>query len=127
MNNHRHSGGLRFFIVTFLLVFSPLPCFPQKAIVKTPASYTASWKTIDSLIDNGLTQSAIDSTKITLKAAKATSNSEQTIKALIYLMRLESFKEEDAFVKSIDRLNEEIVKASFPVKPLLQSMLAECY
>jgi hypothetical protein len=49
------------------------------------------------------------------------------IKAIVYRMRYESVKEEDAFVKALDRLNEELKTASFPVAPVLHSMLAECY
>jgi Bacterial Alpha-2-macroglobulin MG10 domain/Alpha-2-macroglobulin family/MG2 domain/Alpha-2-macroglobulin bait region domain len=89
--------------------------------------YAGYWKTIDSLCNRGLTQSALNSIDTVYKKAKAASNADQTIKAIVYRMRFESYKEEDAFVKAIDRLNEEIKTSTFPAAPMLHSMLAECY
>jgi hypothetical protein len=89
--------------------------------------YSRSWKAIDSLTNNGLTQSALNAIDTVYKKAKAVSNADQMIKAIIFRMRFESYKEEDAFVKALDRLNQEVKTAVFPVAPVLHSMLAECY
>ena len=95
---------------------------------KTPVATLAKpWKLIDSLMRLGLTQSAGDSVERIYKAATATGAVDQTIKAIIYRMRLESLKEEDAFVKTLMRLGDEIKAARFPVSVVLHSMLAECY
>ncbi|HEX7510060.1 MAG TPA: hypothetical protein VF335_02070, partial [Chitinivibrionales bacterium] len=95
---------------------------------KTPVATLAEhWKLIDSLMRLGLTQSAGDSVERIYKAATTTGAVDQTIKAIIYRMRLESLKEEDAFVKTLMRLGDEIKAAKFPVSAVLHSMLAECY
>ncbi|MBN1576715.1 MAG: hypothetical protein JW913_09200 [Chitinispirillaceae bacterium] len=110
-----------------LLLLSTASCTARQKDPPRQESYSASWRIVDSLIDNGLTRSALDTTDKIYKAAKAASNSEQMVKALIYRMRLESHKEEDAFVKALNRINSELAAAPFPAAPLLQSMLAECY
>jgi len=90
-------------------------------------SYDASWRHIDSLIADGLTSSALDSTTALYSAAKQAQNGDQMVRALMYRMRLESYREEDALAKTIERLVDEIQQAPFPACAILSSMLAECY
>ena len=109
------------------VVFFLLTHMKYATAAETSRSPTARWHRIDSLIDLQLTQSATDSVTKLLKRAKVTADNEQTVKALIYLMRLESFKEEDALAKSIDLLKTEIPGAATPVRSLLYSLLGESY
>lgn len=90
-------------------------------------SYDASWRHIDSLIADGLTSTALDSTAALYATAKETQNGDQMVRTLMYRMRLESYREEDALAKAIERLAEEIQEAPFPASAILSSMLAECY
>jgi uncharacterized protein YfaS (alpha-2-macroglobulin family) len=105
------------------LLFGMVWAEPQKA----NAMNQTAWRTVDSLISAGLTQSAIDTVNRIYKDAKSADNQAQTIKSIIYRIKLESYGEEDAFVKTLNNLNEEINDSKFPATPLLHSMLAECY
>ena len=94
---------------------------------KTNKLNQLAWYAVDSLISSGLTQSALDTVNRIYNDAKNNGNQVQTIKSIIYRIKLESYGEEDAFVKTLKKLNEEINESKFPVTPLLHSMLAECY
>jgi hypothetical protein len=118
---------LLFYIIALTLSFLNTCSAEQVKPVKTTELHTQSWKAVDSLMNSGLTASAADTVNSIFKRAKASDNSDQMIKALIYNFRLESYKEEDAFVKVLSRINTELNDAKFPVAPVLHSMLAECY
>jgi Large extracellular alpha-helical protein len=112
----------------------PVPCiligslaFAVSAAPPKTVPFQQSWLVADSLIGAGLTQSALDTVNRIYKQAKSTDNQVQAIKAIIYRMRLESYGEEDAYIKTLNKLNEEIKDSKFPATPLLHSMLAECY
>ncbi|MBN1308304.1 MAG: hypothetical protein JXA18_10335 [Chitinispirillaceae bacterium] len=125
MNTPHNS---RYFIITLFLSFFFTALYAARKDTTPPQElYSASWRVVDSLIDNGLTGSALDTVDLVYSTAKNASNSEQMVKALIYRMRLESYKEEDAFVKALSRIRSELATAPFPAAPILQSMLAECY
>jgi uncharacterized protein YfaS (alpha-2-macroglobulin family) len=89
--------------------------------------YDTAWKEIDSLEQNGLPKSALEKTEALLDVARKEANAPQTVKALIYRGKYQSQLEEEGLAMAINRLNEEATKADFPVKPILQSMLAEMY
>jgi len=116
-------------IVSSLLFAFSLSCsaVDQDTAPAHAEEYAGSWKAIDSLNNQGLTQSALNSIDTVYRKARAASNADQMIKAVIYRMRFESYKEEDAFAKALVRLKEEVATATFPVAPMLHSMLAECY
>jgi uncharacterized protein YfaS (alpha-2-macroglobulin family) len=94
---------------------------------KTNKLNQLAWYAVDSLISSGLTQSALDTVNRIYNDAKNNGNQVQTIKSIIYRIKLESYGEEDAFVKTLNKLNEEIKDSKFPATPLLHSMLGECY
>lgn len=94
---------------------------------KVEQSYAQSWHAADSLASSGLTQSALDTVNRIYTQAKKADNQPQMLKAVIYRIKLESYGEEDAFVKSLIGLEEEIKTSKFPATPLLHSMLAEFY
>jgi hypothetical protein len=89
--------------------------------------FPQSWHSVDSLIQSGLTQSALDTVERMYKAATAASIPGQLVKSIIYRMRLTAEKQENPLVKNMERLRVEIKGAAFPVTPLLHSMLGECY
>ncbi|HAJ78770.1 MAG TPA: hypothetical protein DCO75_03285, partial [Fibrobacteres bacterium] len=118
---------VRVIIIALALISFTSPSFCIDSDRTSPRHYAGSWLAVDSLVKNGLTKTALDTVNAIYKKASGSNNSDQIIKSIIYRMRLESSMEEDAFVKAMDRLNEEIKTSVFPATPLLHSMLAECY
>ncbi len=91
-------------------------------------NYNALWKKVDSLVTKkGLTQSALQEVNKIYTVAKKEKQDAQFIKAFIYKMSLEEIKEENADIKSIVTLEEEIKTINEPSKSILQSILAEKY
>jgi uncharacterized protein YfaS (alpha-2-macroglobulin family) len=85
------------------------------------------WKTADSLIEKGLTKSALDAVgKIYTKAVKE-DNAPQLIKTVMYKVRLTSQMEESFLEKSIAELNQELKISKFPATPVLHSITASLY
>lgn len=92
-----------------------------------PKDYNKKWEKVDSLINQGLPQSAMSIVEEIYNKAKQEKNTQQFIKAVIYKMRLLSDFEEDFLVKVIDDLNNEIKSSDTPEKQILHSILAEVY
>ena len=90
-------------------------------------NYDAEWRTIDSLQQQGLPKSALKKTEALLTRAKSENNAPQTVKALVYYNKYQTQLEEDGYVKSIYRMEQEAEKAAFPAQPILQSMVGEMY
>lgn len=94
-------------------------------------NYEKEWKAINKLEYDGLTKSALKSTEqlyATIKADKDNpAQTAQHIKALLFLNKYQARLEEDGLVKAIYRFEQEAAKATLPVKPILQSMVAELY
>ena len=116
-----------FFSIVFVFSLFASCSAENPAVTSTIEPYTKSWQAVNKLMDNGQTASAMDTVNNIFKRAKTSGNADQMIKALIYNFRLESYKEEGSFVKTLSRLNAELSDAKFPVTPVLHSMLAECY
>jgi hypothetical protein len=91
------------------------------------STYEKEWTKVDSLTKKGLTKSALDVVNGIYAKAKIESNSSQFVKAIIHRMKFEQYMEEYSLVKALNKLNEEAKEAKFPVKPILQSMIAESY
>jgi len=96
------------------------PVFPEE-------DYTQEWEKVDSLVNLGLPQSALEIVENIYAEAKEDHNSPQFIKAVLYKMRLISDFEEDFMEKIIADVNEEISQASFPDDAILNSIQAELY
>lgn len=90
-------------------------------------NYDSAWQEIDSLERQGLPKSALEKTEAVLEIAQKEGASAQFIKALIYRGRYQSQLEEYGLPNAIYRFQEAMEKSDFPVKPILQSMLAEMY
>jgi uncharacterized protein YfaS (alpha-2-macroglobulin family) len=89
--------------------------------------FEKEWKKVDSLIGKGLPKSALEIVEVIYTNAKSQNNAAHFVKAVIYKMKLLDNVEEDAYVKNINQLENEVSAAEFPIKPILQSMLAEMY
>ncbi len=89
--------------------------------------YEEEWKAIQDFESKGLPESALKATRELYVKVKADGDTPQLVKVLIYLNKFQSQLEEDGFVNSIRRLEAEMEAAEFPLKPILQSMLAQMY
>lgn len=89
--------------------------------------YEKAWVEIDSLERQGLPKSALEKTEELLANARQDGKADQLVKALIYRGKYQSQLEEYGLPNAIARFTEEVEKADFPAKPILQSMLAELY
>jgi len=93
----------------------------------TYPGYDSIWKKVDSCEQKGLTESARKYVLAVYTLARKENNAPQLVKALIYRMKYNHEKEENANVLNIQLLNEELKTASFPAKPILHSLLGEAY
>ncbi|MFA6084978.1 alpha-2-macroglobulin family protein [Mucilaginibacter sp.] len=82
---------------------------------------------IDSLAAVGLPKSAIKEVDKLDAFARKNNNVPQQVRAAIYRMTFQSYTEESALAAIITRLQQDIEQAKFPVKPVLQSLLADTY
>ena len=90
-------------------------------------SYEKAWKKIDSLIEKGLSQSALEEVMKVYNSSKSENNAPQFVKAVMYKIKLQSTYQEDSYENSIKGIKSEITTAAFPIKPILHSVLAEMY
>jgi uncharacterized protein YfaS (alpha-2-macroglobulin family) len=83
--------------------------------------------TVDSLAEVGLPKSALVEINKLDQLAHRENNAPQMVKAVIYRLKFQSYLKEDALVSVIDTLKADIGRSDFPVKPVLQSLLAGMY
>ncbi|HNW89314.1 MAG TPA: alpha-2-macroglobulin family protein [Bacteroidales bacterium] len=117
--------------VTAIAVKSIIPAFVhQKSITEMISindDYPKLWAKVDSLVNKGLTRSAIEVVQVIYEKAKIENHTGNFVKAVTYKLRLESYISEDDYVKEINDLTKEASEAKFPIKPVIHSMIAEVY
>ncbi len=89
--------------------------------------FISDWKKVDSLVEQGLPQSALEIVRDIYSRAQSTHNSPQFVKAILYQMSLRSDFEEDYMEMFLSDTREEISRADFPVSQILYSIQAELY
>lgn len=89
--------------------------------------YEKLWKKVDSLSNKGLSKSALEVVTVIYGKAKSEKNTPQFIKAILHKMRFESAITEDFYPIAIQDVNKEISISSYPLRPILHSMVAEMY
>ena len=89
--------------------------------------YQAAWAKVMKFQSEELPASALKVVKEIYQNAEKEKNNAQLAKSLIHEMIFVDEKEENSQVSNIYRIQNEIKKQDFPVKPVLQSMLAEMY
>ncbi|MBL4736383.1 MAG: hypothetical protein JKY18_13800, partial [Flavobacteriales bacterium] len=104
-----------------LVTSKPILIFP------TGSTYELEWTKTDSLVAKGLNRSALKVVDGIYEKARKEINSQQVAKAIIYRIRLESQYEEEAYVKAIYDLQEEIKNSYYPLTPVLHSITAGVY
>lgn len=116
--------------VLFLAIFSFLITTDLLPKDKSPIfqnDFDKDWKAVDSLVNYGLPKSALEIVEKIYDKAKNENNSPNFVKSIIYKAKLKYNLKEDALESNIKDITEEMNSSSFPVKPVLQSMLAELY
>jgi len=89
--------------------------------------YKAAWHKVDSLVNEGLTRSALEVVEGIYKNAKTENNQPQIIKSLFYKLKFTNYTEEDSHVKVLNDVKNEIKTTSFPANAILKSILANIY
>ncbi|MFB3057266.1 MAG: hypothetical protein ACE1ZQ_08905, partial [Ignavibacteriaceae bacterium] len=89
--------------------------------------YEAAWHKVDSLVNEGLTRSALGIVEDIYKTAKNEDNQPQIIKSLLYKLKFTNYTEENSHIKILDNVKDEIISTSFPANAILKSMLANIY
>jgi uncharacterized protein YfaS (alpha-2-macroglobulin family) len=114
-----------FWTITLLVIGRALPAHAQSS--SKSDNYTVSWGKVKEFEDKGLPESALKVVNDIYAMAQTEHNSPQLVKAVIHILKFTQYKEEDAFVKNLNKLKAETEMAVFPARPLLHSMLAELY
>lgn len=94
---------------------------------KSKSNYDAQWKKVENFQKKGLTKTALQEVENIYNEAKKNINNTQIIKALLFKINLHQNIEEDASVKGIDSIENEIGIAKEPAKSILQSIAAQLY
>jgi uncharacterized protein YfaS (alpha-2-macroglobulin family) len=113
-------------LFSFLLFFIQC-CTAQNNPSMTSFNYEKAWKQVTEHENKGLPESALKVVDEIYSHAKQEKNTGQLVKAVIHQLKFVNYKEEDGFVKNLNRLKTEAQQATFPTKPLLHSMLGEMY
>jgi len=90
-------------------------------------SYTALWKKVNDFEIESLPKSALKIVESIKIKAKKDKNASQLIKSMIFKSKFVLILEEDAQLNIITDFKNEIEKASFPTKNILESYLANLY
>lgn len=120
-------------IALFFLAFLVTACATQKGEDKNnmknykASDYAKEWKVIDSLEQKGLPKSALAEVEKLYEKVKTKEEPNTIWRCLIYKSKYIQQLEEDGFYQALYLLQEESDKASFPLKPLLETTLAELY
>ncbi len=89
--------------------------------------YKQDWKTVDSLVNKGLPQSALTLVDALYVQAKKEDNHPQYIKSTLYKIKLQADFQEEFIEKTVNELKQEIVESEIPVKQILHSIIADIY
>ncbi len=126
LKNHLFHNAL-WVLIILSTMYVPFACAQSKTGTMTPFDYNKAWKEVQEFDDKELPESALKAVNVIYERAKQESNAAQLVKAVVHQLKYTDYKEEEGFSKNLIKLKSEIGTASFPVKPLLHSMLAEMY
>ncbi len=123
-------GWLSFFIFFSVFTLAQMPDHfdPNKVGLST---YRQDWQIVDSLISKKLPRSALTIVKEIAEQADQDNNTQQMLKAIFFELHLIQGLEGTGWfsktLETIRQLEAKLVRSKFPVRPVLQSMLAESY
>ncbi|HEX6891155.1 MAG TPA: alpha-2-macroglobulin family protein, partial [Chryseolinea sp.] len=115
-------------LLAVIVLFMTLgACAQTNKTTMAPYDYEKAWNEVKDFESKGLPESALKSVNAIYEQAKKENNAGQLVKAVVHQLKFTDYKEEDAFIKNLDKLRSEAAAATFPVKPILHSMLGEMY
>ncbi len=117
----------RSLLATSILLVVTLSSLSFGQPVTKISHFEKEWQKVDSLTGLGLPKSALEIVNSIYTRSKKEKNNPQYIKAVIYKLKLQSDFREDAMLRSIYELKNEIDGSQKPVTQVLTSMLAELY
>lgn len=117
------------FTLSLILIFS---CKTTKSGDKPTHDKTMThlddeWKEVDSLLNHGLKTSAVDKIKEIGESAFQGNDQVNWVKAILRYNQVNAQLEEDTEIRSIQRLNQALLKAGQPAQSILHTALAESY
>ncbi|PKO97742.1 MAG: hypothetical protein CVU14_09710, partial [Bacteroidetes bacterium HGW-Bacteroidetes-9] len=113
---------------SFSLMQQPLQLFQKSnPVMGINIDNKDKWKQVDSLIANGLPQSALEVVNEIYVRAQKEGNMPEFLKASIYQLRLRSDFEEDYILKYIGETEKNLQKTPAPARQVLHSILADLY
>lgn len=113
--------------VQFTINFNKTTSLNTPGMGIKPFDHKEEWKKIDSLLNKGLTQSAMKEVDALYKIVKAENNTPQVVKTVIYKAKMTDLKEEDSYIKIFKIIDAEIADAKAPLKNILYSIQAEMF
>jgi hypothetical protein len=111
----------------FIGFFVAVIVFGHASLLAQHFDYASHWVKIDSLEMEGLPNSALTVAGDIFRHAKSDKEYPQVVKAFIYKMKYRSIMESDVFTVNLEVAERMADSVSFPVKPVIHSMLAEMY
>lgn len=100
---------------------------PQNQTVMQDNEYAGMWKEVEALNDKGLPRSALELVEQIYQKAVSENNAPQTVKSILYKVKLQSDFQEDYLPEAIQEVKDQISIAKPPVRQVLHSILAELY
>jgi len=97
---------------------------PSSAI---PELFKRKFATTDSLLSVGQPRAALILVDQLNSAARKQNNSNLSVKSVLYRMLIQSLVEEDSYLKIIDTLRQDLLRAKQPEQNILHSLLADIY
>ena len=110
------------FISLLMILF-----FANFTNAQQPEDYAKLWKEVSDFESKGLPKSALEVVESIEKKAKASRNTPQEIKTLLFRSKYALILEEDAQFNIINEFKTQISKTEAPTKNILQNMLATLY
>lgn len=107
------------------------PVITEKAgpytLLPEGGDYHKQWAKIDSLDRKGLPKSALEEVMKIYTSAQKENNGPQVIKSMIYVMKYNSYLQEDDYVTAIAGLEKMAAESQAPQKQMIHSIIAEVY
>ena len=102
-------------------------CFANFTYAQSPEDYSKLWKEVSDYESKGLPKSALEIVESIEKKAKASYNTAQVIKSLLFRSKYALILEEDAQFTIINEFKDLISQSESPTKNVLQNILATLY
>ena len=112
-------------VLTSVLMLNNISFFNSD--LPTPDKYEKLWDKVEQYDEDALPKSALETVEEIYELAMLEKNDKQIIKATIYRMKYTNILEEDGYVKSIQKLESDIITQTGVPKAMLHMLLATMY